>query len=83
MKKMTAGLLMLGFIFAANLSWAAMVSGKVVKMDASSIIVKDDAGKEIKLHVDGTTKKEGDVKEGATVQIDEDNGHAKSIKAAG
>ncbi|MGB3940526.1 MAG: hypothetical protein WBK96_03420 [Candidatus Manganitrophaceae bacterium] len=81
MKKMTAGLLMLGLVFAANLSWAAMVSGKVVKADASSIIVKDDAGKEHKFVVDKTTKIEGDVKEGAKVQVDEDNGHAKSIKA--
>ena len=82
MRKRIMGIV-LGTAAAAVISgtaWAGMIMGELVKVDASFYIVKDDKGKEAKIHFDGTTQKTGDLKPGAKVEVDEANGHAKSIK---
>jgi hypothetical protein len=63
-----------------GLGWAEMVMGDLVKIDGSFYVVKDSKGKEHRIHFDPSTKKEGDIKAGAHVEVDNDNGHAKSIK---
>ena len=63
--------------------WAAVVKGTLTKIDGANYLVKDDKGAEHKIHFDNTTKKTGEVKEGAKVEVDEDKGHAKSITVAG
>lgn len=64
-----------------SLSFAGMITGKIVKIDEkkSEYVVKDEKGKHA-IHFDDTTQKTGDVKVGAMVEVDEDNGHARSIK---
>ena len=64
-----------------GLSWAAVIKGALEKIDdkASVYLVKDAKGKEHKIHFDATTKKTGDIKAGAMVEVDEEKGHAKSI----
>jgi len=58
------------------------VGGEVTKVDGAMVTVKDDHGKEHMLHIDDTTKKEGDVVVGAHVDAETaDSGHVKSIKA--
>lgn len=64
-------------------SWAGMINGKLEKIEGEFYVLKDKAGKEHKIHVDATTQKEGEVKAGAMVEVDEENGHAKSIKVQG
>ena len=61
-------------------SWAGTVTGTLAKIDGEFYIVKDKDGKEHKIHFDNTSKKTGEVKAGAQVEVDEENGHAKSIK---
>jgi len=61
-------------------SWAGMVMGELTKIDGSFYVVKDKDGKEHKIHFNDSTKKTGDVKAGAQVEVDEANGHANSIK---
>lgn len=63
-----------------SMSWAGIISGKLEKIEGEYYMVKDKAGKEHKIHFDNTTQKTGDVKAGAKVEVDEDNGHAKTIK---
>lgn len=62
--------------------WAMEIKGELVKIDekGSFYFIKDAKGKEHKVHFDNTTKKTGDVKVGANVEVDEDKGHAKSIE---
>lgn len=69
----------IGLSFSA---WAATVSGNLEKIDGSFYVIKDDAGKEHRIHFDNTTKKTGDLKPGSKVTVEEDNGHAKEIKVA-
>ncbi|MBI3811325.1 MAG: hypothetical protein HY283_03850 [Nitrospirae bacterium] len=83
MKKMLLSLVMAVAVLSfAGISWAGMVSGELTKIDGSFYIVKDKAGKEHKIHFNDSTKKTGDVKAGAMVEVDEANGHANSIKVA-
>lgn len=63
-----------------SMSWAGMVSGELVKIDGSFYVVKDKDGKEHRIHFNDSTMKTGDVKAGAQVNVDDDKGHAKSIK---
>lgn len=60
--------------------WAGMVMGELMKIDGEFYVVKDKDGKEHRIHFDNSTKKMGDVKAGVHVEVDESNGHAKSIK---
>jgi len=81
MKKMLLGMIMgVAVLSFVGLSWAGVVSGELTKVDGSFYVVKDKDGKEHKIHFDNTTVKTGDVKAGAKVDVDEANGHAKSIK---
>jgi hypothetical protein len=81
MKRMLLGMIMAVAILSfVSMSWAGMVSGELTKIDGSFYVVKDKDGKEHKIHFDNTTKKTGDVKAGAQVELDEANGHATSIK---
>ena len=56
------------------------VQGDVLKIDGDSYVVKDMTGKEIRLHVDKTTKLEGDFKAGDKIEAQAtEKGHALSI----
>jgi hypothetical protein len=62
---------------------AKTVNGEVLKIDGENYVVKDSAGKEVKLHVNAQTKKDGDIKVGDKIEAQADgSGHATSIKAA-
>lgn len=63
-----------------SLSWAGMVRGTLEKIDGEFYVVKDKDGKEHRIHFNDTTKTTGEVKAGAQIEVDEANGHAKSIK---
>ena len=57
------------------------VQGDVLKMDGESYVVKDTAGKEMRLHVDKTTALEGAFKAGDNIEAQvTEKGHAVSIK---
>src|SRR6476660_2795645 len=59
------------------------VKGDVLKMDGEFYIVKDMAGKEIRLHVDKTTELEGSFKAGDQIEARAtEKDHALSIKHA-
>ena len=59
------------------------VQGDVLKIDGDSYVVKDMTGKEIRLHVDKTTKLEGDFKAGDQIEAQAtEKDHALSIKHA-
>jgi uncharacterized protein YdeI (BOF family) len=59
------------------------VKGDVLKMDGEFYIVKDMAGKEIRLHVDKTTELEGSFKAGDKIEARAtEKDHALSIKHA-
>ena len=56
------------------------ISGEVTHVEGAMVTVKDDHGKEHMLHVDDSTKKEGDIVVGAHVEAEATgSGHAKSI----
>ena len=61
---------------------AATIMGEITNIDdkTSMYTIKTEKGKEVKVHVNETTKKTGDVKVGAHVKVDETKGHAKSIE---
>jgi hypothetical protein len=62
---------------------AKTVKGEVQKIEGENYTVKDDAGKEVKLHVSADTQKQGDIKVGDKIEAQADaTGHALSIKAA-
>lgn len=62
---------------------ARTVSGEVLKIEGENYVVKDETGKEVKLHVNQDTKKEGTIKVGDKIEAQADaSGHAVSIKAA-
>ncbi len=61
---------------------ARTVNGEVLKIDGENYVVKDASGKEVKLHVNAQTKKDGDIKVGDKVEAQADGtGHASAIKA--
>ena len=56
------------------------VQGDVLKIEGDSYVVKDMTGKEIRLHVDKTTKLEGSFKAGDKIEAQvTEKGHALSI----
>ena len=62
---------------------ARTVSGEILKIEGENYVVKDETGKEVKLHVNTETKKEGTIKVGDKIEAQADaSGHATSIKAA-
>lgn len=83
MKRILQGIIMAVAVLSfVSLGFAAEIKGKLEKIDekGSFYHVKDAQGKEHKVHFDATTKKKGDIKVGAMVDIDEERGHAKSIE---
>ncbi len=66
---------------AAGIARADMIKGKIVKIDGDTVTVKDDRGNEHRIHNDpSTTKRTGEVKEGAMVEADVTSmGHANAI----
>ena len=57
------------------------VKGDLLKIDGEFYVVKDMAGKEIRLHVDKTTALDGAIKVGDKVEAQAtDKNHAASIK---
>ena len=59
------------------------VKGEVLKIDGENYTIKDASGKEVRLHVDKTTKTHGSLKVGDKVEAEATpEGHATSIKAA-
>jgi hypothetical protein len=89
--------LIIPFMFAmvigvgmASLSYAAdvmapastkTIQGDLLKIDGEFYVVKDMAGKEVRLHVDKTTALEGVIKTGDKVEAQAtDKNHAASIK---
>jgi hypothetical protein len=82
MKRILLGLVIaVAALSFVSMSWAGMIAGELSKIDGSFYVVKDKDGKEHRIHFDNSTQKTGDVKAGANVEVDEANGHAKSIKA--
>lgn len=60
-----------------------MVKGDLLKIDGEFYVVKELAGKEVRLHVDKTTKLEGTFKAGDKVEAKAtEKDHALSIKHA-
>ena len=76
----------------ASLSYAAgdmaapstqTVNGDLLKIDGEFYVVKDAAGKEVRLHVDKTSQLDGTFKAGDKIEAQAtDKGHASSIKQA-
>jgi len=61
-----------------------IVKGDLLKIDGEFYVVKDPSGKEVRLHVDKTSKLEGDFKAGDKIEAQaSEKGHALSIKPAG
>ncbi|MBI4400893.1 MAG: hypothetical protein HY581_04610, partial [Nitrospirae bacterium] len=57
--------------------------GDLLKIEGEFYVVKDAAGKEVRLHVDNSTKLEGNIKAGDKIEAQAtDKGHAVSIKPA-
>lgn len=75
---------MVAFSFATTTfaSGEHKMMGEVTKVEGDMVTVKDDKGKEHKIHTDKTTKMSGDVKQGAKVEVEmTDKGHATAISA--
>lgn len=59
------------------------VTGDPLKIDGEFYVVKDASGKEVRLHVDGTSKLEDTFTAGDKIEAQaSDKGHALSIKPA-
>jgi uncharacterized protein YdeI (BOF family) len=64
-------------------SAAQTLKGEVLKIDGENYTIKDASGKEVRIHVDKTTKTEGALKVGDKVEAQTTpEGHATSIKTA-
>jgi hypothetical protein len=60
------------------------IKGDLLKIDGEFYVVKEASGKEVRLHVDGTSQLEGTFKAGDKIEaLASDKGHALSIKPAG
>jgi translation elongation factor P/translation initiation factor 5A len=74
--------LVVGFGFVGQ-AWASTVSGKLLKIEGSVYVIQDEqSGEKHQVRVDQSTRKEGEIKEGAMVevQIDDLNDRVVSIK---
>ena len=80
------GVGMASFSFAAGDMAAPStqtIKGDLLKIDGDYYVVKDMAGKEVRLHVDKTSQLDGIFKAGDKVEAQAtDKGHASSIKQA-
>ncbi len=77
---------MAAMTYAAGQPMAAgsqTIQGDLLKIEGEFYVVKDAAGKEVRLHVDKSTKLEGALKAGDKIEAQAtDKGHAVSIKPA-
>lgn len=77
---------MAAMTYAADQPMAAgsqTIQGDLLKIEGEFYVVKDAAGKEVRLHVDKTTRLEGALKAGDKIEAQAtDKGHAVSIRAA-
>jgi hypothetical protein len=63
---------------------AQAITGDLLKIEGEFYVVKDASGKEVRLHVDKTSKLEGTFKAGDKIEAQaSEKGHALSIKPAG
>jgi len=82
MRRTLLGIIMaVVFLSFVSMTRAEMVSGQLVKIDGSFYVIKDKDGKEHRIHFNDMTQKSGDIKPGDHVEVDNDKGHANSIKA--
>ena len=82
---MVIGVAMASLSFAADMAAPSTqtVKGDLLKIDGEFYVVKDTAGKEVRLHVDKTTQLDGTFKAGDKIEAQAtDKGHASSIKQA-
>ena len=83
---MVIGVAMVSLSYAADLTESPApktVKGDLLKIDGEFYVVKDMAGKEIRLHVDKTTTMDGAIKSGDKVEAQAtEKNHAVSIKHA-
>ena len=80
---MVLGVGMASLSFAADMVAPSTqtIKGDLLKIDGEFYVVKDMAGKEIRLHVDKTTVLEGVIKTGDKVEAQAtEKNHAASIK---
>jgi hypothetical protein len=86
------GLVMMSLSYAAETmaasgdraaAGAQAITGDLLKIDGDFYVVKDASGKEVRLHVDKTSKLEGTPKPGDKIEAQaSEKGHALSIKPA-
>ena len=82
---MVLGFGMASLSFAADMAAPSTqtVKGDLLKIDGEFYVVKDTAGKEVRLHVDKTSQLDGTFKAGDKIEAQAtDKGHAASIKQA-
>ena len=83
---LTLGVVMASLSFAAGDMAAPStqtIKGDLLKIDGEFYVVKDTAGKEIRLHVDKTSQLDGTFKAGDKIEAQAtDKGHASFIKQA-
>jgi hypothetical protein len=77
------GLGLAAWTYAADIMAAPQpktITGDLMKIDGEFYVVKDSAGKEVRLHVDKTSKLDGAFKAGDKVEAQAtDKGHAVSM----
>lgn len=80
------GVVMASYSFAADDMAAPStqtVKGDLLRIDGDFYLLKDRAGKEIRLHVDKTSQLDGTFKPGDKIEAQAtETGHAKSIRPA-
>lgn len=80
MKKQLTSLLLVSGLAFSGFAMAEEIKGTLQKIDGEFYVVKDAQGTEHRAHFDKTTKKKGDVAEGAMVELKVDNGHVTEIE---
>ena len=74
---MVIGVAVVSLSYAADLTESPTpktIKGELLKIDGEFYVVKDMAGKEIRLHVDKTTVLDGAIKAGDNVQVQATDG---------
>lgn len=80
---MALGVGMTSFSFATDMGAPSTqtINGDLLKIEGEFYVVKDMAGKEVRLHVDKTTVLDGTIKVGDKVEAQAtEKNHAESIK---
>ena len=80
---MALGVGMASFSFATDMGAPSTqtINGDLLKIEGEFYVVKDMAGKEVRLHVDKTTVLDGTIKVGDKIEVQAtEKNHAASIK---